>query len=154
MCKRVTSGLSYHSEEKMGLKKKKKSCIFCLLLSDAQGMHGLGKSGFHKVEQKKIRLMLLRWQAEMLGIIMIQIKPLVFFPIAVALNSISHSLPVCLPACLFSRFLHHIIQLYVSLSTFPLGVCSFIVFSSTNHAGLYSGKYKAVVIQFINPQHC
>lgn len=36
----------------------------------------------------------------MLGIIIIQIKPLVFVPIALALRKVSHSLPVCLPACL------------------------------------------------------
>lgn len=117
-------------------------------------MHGLGKSGFHKVAQEKIRPMLLWQQAEMLGIPIIQIKPLVFFPIAVALKKVSHSLLVCLPACLSGRILHHIIQLHVSLSTFPLAVCSSIVFSSTNHEGHYSRKYKVVIFQFIIPQHC
>lgn len=56
---------------------------------------------FTKQHRRKIALTLLRWQAEMLGIIIIQIKPLVFFAVAVALKSVSLSLPtVCLPASL------------------------------------------------------
>lgn len=42
--------------------------------------------------------MLLRWQAVMLGIIIIQIEPLVFFPVSQI--SLSPSLlSVCLPVC-------------------------------------------------------